>query len=290
MQAVRLAHQVDRHRRQMQRLAQGIGQRCPFFHRLKLRGDIRLRHFGAQIEPKHGEAGPFDLVAQRPAQGVYPAAFEAGPDNHRLAANRLTAERQGEAFQRLAGKRLEPFAPGAHEAAIGRLERRHRHAFRPQDVGPGAGRPQLRPACPPQRQQRRIGGYRHAFAIGKERQFADLVPAAPFVTKKKAHALALEPLQQRAQQRRGFHRLGEHPPRGADEGFGPQFVGPGTQGGRREGFEMGAQPRGGLEVAGKKRCEVFGMGDIEAAAPGHQKFAPRRRHALVHGDIHPGRA
>jgi hypothetical protein len=48
-------------------------------------------------------------------------------------------------------------------------------------------------------------------------------------------------------------------------------------------------PAGGGAIAAAERRNRFGMGDIEAAASGHQEFTRRTRHAFKHGDGESGR-
>ena len=181
-------------------------------------------------------------------------------------------------------------AAGGVEAAIGRLERHHRHAARRQWRHPGAVRAQPRPAGAAQRQQHRAGAHPARAGGRVEQQCPVRVPARPAVTHVKAHRHArrrgvAQPLQPGAQQRRGLHVGGKHAPGGAHERRHAQPFGPGAQG---VGAKLANQRLDGgaaRPIAPGKGIERLGVRQVQPTLARQQKLAPHRRHGVeqVHG-------
>ena len=202
-----------------------------------------------------------------------------------FAAHACAAERQRDALQRLALKTVaKDVGPGDGEAAIGRPQRRYRHALRGERLRPCAIGPEPRPACAAERQHGRAG-FDRALAVGRlKRQTAVVVPAGPAVAQRELHAHGIQPPQPRPQQRRGLERFRKHPAAGADEGRLPQRFAPFAQGIRRKCLDRGREMRHRFAVAREKCRQRFAVGQIEPAAPGHQELAAGGRHRVIDGD------
>ncbi|MNZ88856.1 hypothetical protein D3C78_1077570 [compost metagenome] len=174
------------------------------------------------------------------------------------------------------------------KTAIGRLQRRYRHAPLLQPWRPGAVRAQARPARAAQGQHR--GPRTHAHFTGRRGKAhrAVHVPAQPAVAGVEHHAQAAQLQQPGTQQRRGFHAHGKHPARSADKGFHAQGRGPGADlfGAKclQHGFDL-RLPR--AETPGKQRRGLR-VGQVQTALAGQQEFAPYRRHGIKQVDAHTG--
>ena len=140
------------------------------------------------------------------------------------------AKRKRNAFQRLAFEAIaKDIGPGDGKPAIGRPQRRYRHALRGERFHPSAIRPEPRPARAAERQHGRIG-IDGARAVGRQkRQMSSVVPAGPAMTQRELHADRIQPPQPRAQQRRGLEGFRENPAAGADKGRLPQRFAPVAQ-------------------------------------------------------------
>ena len=87
-----------------------------------------------------------------------------------------------------------------------------------------------------------------------------------------------------AQERRGFHRLGEDPAAGADKSLRIQPIGPAAQIGRAESVQIGFEPARPVAITLIEGRPVFGVRQVKPAAAGHEQFPPQRRHAFE--DVH----
>ncbi|MNK50851.1 hypothetical protein D3C87_697360 [compost metagenome] len=180
----------------------------------------------------------------------------------------------------------------AVEAAIGRQQRRHRHALCLQPRRPRAVGAQARPA-------RAAQGQHHGIGLGgdlaRRRREAQRVriegpithPAMPHV---ELHARGAQTMQPGAQQGRGLHVGREHAARGADEGLDAQSGRPLARLLRTEFGEQRLELRAALAEAGHEHIERLGVREVEAAAAGQQKLAAHRGHRVVHVHLRAGRA
>ena len=141
----------------------------------------------------------------------------------------------------------------------------------------------MRPARAAQRQNGRVGADRCRTFGRIEEKAACLVPARPSMAQLEADAGGIELPEPGAQQRRGFHRLGKHPPARSHERFLTQRLAPRAQSIGRKGLDRRAKARLGGSIAPQKCCQLFAMGQIEPAAPRQEKLAADGGHALVDG-------
>ena len=163
------------------------------------------------------------------------------------------------------------------ETAIGRAQRGD--ADIRQQRGPAAIRPQSRPGSAPHSQHHGIGFMDGA--IGETEPAGR--PAGPFRAGHQPHAQGVQSPDPGAQERACFHRGGEHPAAAADKRGLPEPRAPFAQCLGRKGGKPWRDPLRVLAIAGQEARHRLGMGDVEAAPPGHQQLAPEARHALEHG-------
>jgi len=95
----------------------------------------------------------------------------------------------------------EPRGPVNVEAAVGRLQRRHRNALLFEQPNPGTVGAQLRPAGTAQRQHGGIGLDVLFTGVGGKTQLTGSVPAQPAVIDVQPHALFLQPAHPAAHDR-----------------------------------------------------------------------------------------
>ena len=263
--------------------------------------------------------GTHDLVAQHRRGGIDEAALHAGGGGDKLALalegralRRLKTDRH--VLERLARVAAgEVFAPahgadrhGLHrhglargqaaqrqvEPAVGRQQRRHRHAARRQQRHPGTVGAQAGPAAAAQGEQHPAGPHPQlAGGAGKPQGLAVGRPAQPAVAHVELHRRAAtgrvaQALQPGAQQRRGLHVGGKHATGRADKGFHTQPLRPGTHLG---GAEV-AQQRLDLLPAGAvalgKAVGRLAVREVEPPLAGQQELAADRGHGVeqVHGN------
>ena len=108
------------------------------------------------------------------------------------------------------------------------------------------------------------------------------VPAQPAVAGVDNHPCIAQALEPGAQQGRGLHVAGEHPARGADEGFDAQAMNPLAQGVRVEVAQQGVDRVAALGIAADEGRVGLGMGDVHAAHARQQELAAHRRHGVEH--------
>ena len=113
--------------------------------------------------------------------------------------------------------------------------------------------------------------------------------ADPAMTRCDRHALGGEAAQPGAEQRRRLERVREDAAGAADDGGLAEVGAPGAQGVGVEARQRGGEPGRCGAVAGDEAVERFGMGDVEAAAPGEQELAADRGHAVEHRHRPPRR-
>ena len=118
-------------------------------------------------------------------------------------------------------------------------------------------------------------------AQSKDHRIAALL-TIPFCLQIEPHAKAIEPSQPCAQERRCLHCLGEYPARGSDECLDAETMAPFDQRFGRESANSGFEGVARFPIMVEKSLQWFAMSEIEAAAPGHQKFARRRCHVIDH--------
>ncbi len=154
-------------------------------------------------------------------------------------------------------------------------------------VDPAAVGAELRPTGAAQRQHGHVGGDGDR-ALRRLESQPVAVETGPAVTRLEGHPKAVEAAQPGAQQRRRLQRLGKHPSAAADECRLPEFFAPGPQPPRWERGDRGTQQRHGRPISIEKRLKRLAVGEIEAAPPGQQEFAPGRRHPVVNRDGRSG--
>ena len=184
-------------------------------------------------------------------QRIDRAALDAGARDHGFAAHRVPTERQRDALQRLAFEAIaEDVGPRDGEAAIGRHERRDRHALRGKR-SPPTRRP-IRAAAS-SRRRAPARSRRASTARVSIRRLKRKTPVASQPVQRCRNANCtpdrIEPPQPRPQQRRRLEGLRKHPAAGADEGRLPQRVAPGAQRVGRKCLDRGCEMRRRLAVA-----------------------------------------
>ena len=201
----------------------------------------------------------------------------------------MLCERHGDALERRAGTAIaERLRPGRQETAIGGPQRGDSHSGAGQHRDPAAIRAEPRPARAAKRKHGRLRSVGDDVAVGPGESERAVLPSDEAVTHCEGDALALQPAQPCAQQRRRFHRLGKHPATAADESLLSQRLAPGTHAPRRKHFDRGTQLFVRRAVAAQEVLQRFAVGEIEPAATGQQELASHRRHAVVDGDGYPG--
>ena len=245
---------------------------------------------GQQVEMDHRATVLGDALADRRRQRVDQAAFHALRRDHELAlAGGQPVDGDSHRLDRRAGELLrEERTPAGHlETAVARRQRRHGDAARCQQRHPGTVRAELRPAAAAQGQHAGVGLQRLLAVDACQAQAAIGVPAQPAGAGVQDDALLAQALEPGAQQWRGLHVGGEHPPGAADEGVDAQSVDPGAQGVGVEVVEQGADLGGACAVAGDERRLGLGVGDVHPADPGEQELAPQRGHGIEQLDARP---
>ena len=124
-------------------------------------------------------------------------------------------------------------------------------------------------------------------ALAFEAQRPVLVPAGPAMAQMQSHAQPVQPRPPGAQEGRSLHRFREDAAGRAHKGLLSQLLAPGAQLGGREILDHRPDPARRLAITLAEHRQRFGMGEVEPAAPGHQEFPPRRRHALEHVHLMP---
>ena len=266
-----------------------------------------------------------DFVAQQAGDGIDQATLHARGRGDELAAPRkgtavAGSERQRHRLERLArvafGKERRPTHGGrgaapdqfaekvtprnlrelAHgridarhvEAAVGRLQGRDVHPLARQQRHPGRVRAQARPACAAQGQHRGARGHLPlALGYGKA-QGAIRRPAQPAVAHVKLHAQTAQPVQPRAQQRRGLHVGREHAARSTYEGVHTQPLRPGAQRLGAKALQQRRNLRAARAEARGERRERLGVREVQPALACEQELAPRRGHGVEHVHGHAG--
>ncbi len=277
-------HQGNGGGRQVQRLPQAIAETVLVGAAAQFRRHLAGIEVRAQVDRQVGVAVAGNRVAQRGADSVDGAAFQAIARRHQFALHVATGKADGDILQRRASEFVgERGRPGDLETGIGRLEGCQLHTPVGQVCRPAAVAAEPRPRGATQRQDSDVGlDIQAADRRGEDQLF--VVPAQPVVAQVQGDALVGQSLEPGAQQGRGLHRLGEDAAGTADEGVRAQAIGPVAQGLGRKGIERGAQGLAGLAVAPDKAFERFGVGQVQSAAAGHQELARHRRHAVVEVD------
>ncbi len=150
-----------------------------------------------------------------------------------LALARCTARyAEGNVLQWRAGELvLQQRAPAFYlKPAVAGLQRRDIHSPFGQQRLPGAIRTKPRPTAATQRQYHDCSLHRALALWISDPQGTVGVPAQPAVAGVDNYPAVAQALEPGAQQWRGLHVGGEHPPRGADESFDAQAVNPLAQG------------------------------------------------------------
>ena len=150
--------------------------------------------------------------------------------------------------------------------------------------GPAAVRAQPRPGCAAERQNGGARRERAALVPGPAQRQRVVADKALEGAALEAHALRRQPRQQRPQQGRGLEAFGKHPPAGADESFFAKLRAKFAQPIRRKGADDRLQPLGRRAIAREENLQRLAVRQIEAAAPGHQKFARGARLVVKDGD------
>jgi hypothetical protein len=276
---VGLAQQVDLDRRQLDRLAQEIGQALAAARRA---GGAPGSRPGCRAAGRWS-APPAPRPRSRRA-GAPPGRRPPRPPGRspRPGRRRARPERRGAGRRSSAARRRS--ARGTRRSRRRRNRNWRRGTARPRPWRLPAAEPRRRPSPAwPSWPRPEPGSWTRA------RTTSPLIssppsgaPAGPFVRVFSCHAQPLQPRQPGPQQRRGLHRLGKHPAAGAHERRLPQPLGPGHQVLRREGLQHRPQGLRPPAIALDEPLEVLGMGEVQPAAPGHQELAPEGRHLLEH--------
>ena len=266
--------------------AQVVGQRLPPARRGEAARDLLRREVRAEVEGDGRAALGRHAVADGGREGVDGAALEAARGDHRLPAHGAAGEGERDALEGGAREAVaEVSGPGDQHAAIGGTEGREAQAPRCQEGHPGRVRPQPGPGGAAEREQRGVRGEMEGVRAGPvEGERALRRPAGPGVAAEQRHASGREAREEGAEQRRRLHGRGEDPAAGAGVGRLAEPLAPGADGLGREGADRRLQPGACGAVAGEEGLKGFGMGEVEAAAPGHQQLAGGAGHAVQHGD------
>ena len=172
----------------------------PRFAAASSRFNLRQGKIGAQIDVERSASLGGDFLAQRGAQRIDDAAFDAISGHDGLAPHGAPRESERDTLKRMTRERgTERRAPVYNQPAIGGRERRYGDAAPLQNFRPGAVGPEARPACAAERQDRGAGLDADILAAGAKEQTAIFVPAAPFVTRAQLRALRRQSREQGAQ-------------------------------------------------------------------------------------------
>ena len=208
------------------------------------RGQLRFTAARQQVDLHRDAAVTGDRVAQAGRRRIHQAALDArGGDDElaRAVEGRPLAivDVQPHRLHRCAGKALGQVGAPAHvEAAVGRLQGRHRHAAAGQVRHPGSVAAQPRPAGAAQGQHHGIGPvHLRAGRRVEAQQWRDIarLPALPAVAHVQPQAGGAQPVQPGTQQGRRLHLGRKHPAGAAHEGGDAQADGPVAQ-------RLGRQP------------------------------------------------
>ncbi|MCY1422436.1 hypothetical protein D9M71_381130 [compost metagenome] len=205
----------------------GHGARAPWFgQRL---GNLVHRLVRQQVEQQHPFALTVDGLAHRRRPGIHQATFHTlRGENELTLARRAAGYAEGNVLQWCTGEFVrEQRAPACHfKTAVAGLQRRDIHSPFGQQRLPATVGAEPCPAAATQSQYH-DGSVNQAFALWISNPQGTLgIPAQPAMAGVDNYPTVAQALEPGTQQRCGFHVGGEHPARGADEGFDAQTMNP----------------------------------------------------------------